>query len=670
MAKISVIIPCFNVENYLDECVMSVINQSLKDIEIILVNDGSVDKTLKIIRKYEKKDNRVKVIDQKNQGLSASRNHALELATGEYIIFLDSDDYISEGSLEEIYDKASKNKLDVLYYDADSFFESEKLEQEKGEYKNYYKRKEEYSEVYSGQQLFSLMRNKGEYRASACMQAVKLDFIKNNKIKFIEGIIHEDECYSLEVCLYAKKASHLKKNIYMRRMRDDSIMTSTKSLKRSFGYFKTITSIATYIDSTVEEEYFNYFYNYIRSLQKSSVKYFIECNNKKEISNFIDNLSYMDRYFYKLMIETLADSEKKLKDKDNEIKKLNEKLKKQNSIKYLLKQRIKNKVKKIEKFIKKDIKISVIIPVYNCEKYLKTCLDSLMNQTLKEIEIICVDDESSDKSYSILKEYAKKDNRFRIYKQKHSNAGNARNLGMKKARGKYLLFLDSDDYFDKNLCLKTYTAAKNNNAEIVLFSAVKVNEQTKEKEKVHVLLDKAVVPLNEIYSSDSIAPYLYKSSSSAPWSKLFEKKFIDKNNIKFQSLPNSNDVFFTRLSFSLAKRFYAIDEKLVNYRVNHGTNTQACKHREPLAFINAYLKLKKELEKRNLFDKYYQSYLNTLFCEITYNYNSTNTEEAKMKIVKYLKDKGLKELGIDNFDKKLIYEEKKYNDFCKILDIK
>jgi glycosyltransferase involved in cell wall biosynthesis len=518
------------------------------------------------------------------------------------------------------------------------------------------------------------MRNKGEYRASACMQAVKLDFIKNNKIKFIEGIIHEDECYSLEVCLYAKKASHLKKNIYMRRMRDDSIMTSTKSLKRSFGYFKSITCFITHLEGNVEEEYYIYFYNYLRSLQKSSVNYFLECNSKNDAKEFINSLCYSDRCFYKLMIETLADNENKLKDKDNEIKKLNDKLKKQNSIKYLVKQRIKNKAKKgkniINKVLKKNIKISIIIPVYNCEKYLNECLDSLINQTLKEIEIICVDDESSDKSYSILKEYAKKDNRFRIYKQKHSNAGNARNLGMKKARGKYLLFLDSDDYFDKNLCLKTYNAAKNNKAEIVLFSAVKVNEKTKEKEKVHVLLDKAVVPLNEIYSSTSIAQYLYKSSSSAPWSKLFEKKFIEKNNIKFQSLPNSNDVFFTRLSFSLAKRFYAIDEKLVNYRVNHGTNTQACKYKEPLSFIKAYLKLKEELEKRNLFDKYYQTYLNTLFCEITYNYNSTKTDEGKKQIVEYLKDKGLKELGIDNFDKKLIYEEKKYNEFCEILNIK
>ena len=205
MTKVTVIIPSYNVEDYLDECIESVLKQSLKDIEIILVNDGSTDKTLDIIKKYEKKDERIKYIDQVNQGLSVSRNNALDIASGEYIFFLDSDDYLSKKSLENLYNKASKDNLDVLYFDATSIFENEKLKKEKSVFSNYYKRQNDYSDVYNGQELFSLMKKNKEFRPNACFQFPRLQFLKDNNIKFIEGIIHEDECFGLEVALLAKE---------------------------------------------------------------------------------------------------------------------------------------------------------------------------------------------------------------------------------------------------------------------------------------------------------------------------------------------------------------------------------------------------------------------------------------------------------------------------------
>ena len=133
---------------------------------------------------------------------------------------------------------------------------------------------------------------------------------------------------------------------------------------------------------------------------------------------------------------------------------------------------------------KKELpKISIIMPVYNCENYLSECLDTLINQTLKEIELICVDDESTDSSLKILKEYQKKDPRIKVIKKKHSNAGESRNIGMEKAKGEYFLFLDSDDFFDLDLCKKTYERAKANDLDILLFGAYTYDNQTKEKEK-------------------------------------------------------------------------------------------------------------------------------------------------------------------------------------------
>lgn len=110
--------------------------------------------------------------------------------------------------------------------------------------------------------------------------------------------------------------------------------------------------------------------------------------------------------------------------------------------------------------MKQAVKVSVIIPVYNSEAYLKECLDSVVHQTLQDIEIICVDDGSTDASMDILQKYAQKDERFRILEQQHLGGGAARNLGLKEAEGEYLSFLDSDDYFELDMLQKIYLRCK------------------------------------------------------------------------------------------------------------------------------------------------------------------------------------------------------------------
>lgn len=117
MIKISIIIPIYNAEQYLEQCLESVINQSLKEIEIICVNDGSIDNSLRILEKYSRKDNRIIIINQENEGSSKARNKALEVARGEYCLNIDSDDWIEQGYFETMYEKAKKENLDMLVSD-------------------------------------------------------------------------------------------------------------------------------------------------------------------------------------------------------------------------------------------------------------------------------------------------------------------------------------------------------------------------------------------------------------------------------------------------------------------------------------------------------------------------------------------------------------------------
>ena len=132
----------------------------------------------------------------------------------------------------------------------------------------------------------------------------------------------------------------------------------------------------------------------------------------------------------------------------------------------------------------KKIQISIIIPVYNVEKYLRECLNSILNQTFQDFEIICVDDGSTDKSLEILQEYKRKDDRFVILQQRHSGAGSARNNGIRLAAGKYIQFLDSDDYFEPTLLEEMFDHAEKFDADLTVCSSRKVDDRFVLQEKL------------------------------------------------------------------------------------------------------------------------------------------------------------------------------------------
>ena len=197
-------------------------------------------------------------------------------------------------------------------------------------------------------------------------------------------------------------------------------------------------------------------------------------------------------------------------------------------------------------------KVSVIIPVYNVEQYLRECLDSVVNQTLKEIEIICVDDGSTDKSLDILLEYAKKDNRITVLKQENLHAGVARNAGLAVARGEYLSFLDSDDFFELNMHNEVYKKAVNTNAEIVMFNAYLYDDTKKQDNEVDWTLKVQDVP--EIFSYKDIPNTIFKLSNCWVWNRLYKSAFIKENNLRFQKLGCANDTYFSCISSIQAKK--------------------------------------------------------------------------------------------------------------------
>lgn len=253
---VSVIIPVYNVEEYLEECIDSVLSQTYPYFEIILVDDGSIDKSGSICDEYVLKDNRISVIHQENRGLSEARNAGVEKATGKYIYFLDSDDWILPETFEQLVEKMNSTNADFVFFDAKSF---EDGNPEKAIKQNYLRYKE--YKTNSGYNLLKELQENNEYHSAVPLLFIRKKFYDNFNLNFIKGILYEDMVFTYEVFCRAEKAAYINKAFYQRRYRSGSIMTSKKAIrnfrsaKEIYEHVRIISEKLKVIDDQTAQKY-------------------------------------------------------------------------------------------------------------------------------------------------------------------------------------------------------------------------------------------------------------------------------------------------------------------------------------------------------------------------------------------------------------------------------
>lgn len=245
--KVSVIVPVFNTGRYLKESLDSVANQSLSEIEIICVNDGSTDNSLEILNQFQEKDSRFKVFSQQNSGQSAARNKGISEARGEYIYFFDSDDLLVPNALKKLYEYSVVNALDLLLFDGTSFYESKQMEESFPHYATHYIRNKDYPGVREGTKLYVDMVNNGDYKVSPCLQFFHTDYLNKNSLRYYEGIIYEDNLFALQSLLSAKRVGYLKDKLFNRRVRNGSTITAKMTFRNFRGYFTCLMSMYLFI---------------------------------------------------------------------------------------------------------------------------------------------------------------------------------------------------------------------------------------------------------------------------------------------------------------------------------------------------------------------------------------------------------------------------------------
>lgn len=248
-------------------------------------------------------------------------------------------------------------------------------------------------------------------------------------------------------------------------------------------------------------------------------------------------------------------------------------------------------------------KISIIVPVYNVEKYLSTCLDSLINQTLKDIEIICVNDGSTDGSLEILNEYAKKDTRIKIITQKNQGLSMARNNGLKEAKGEYISFIDSDDWIDTKMYEKMYQQATEDNTEIVVCNLKLVRGSDEE------LNDYWPIKKNGLINREEAQSYLFKYPSYAV-NKIYKKNFLIKNNLQFIKGILYEDVPFWVLAILNVSRISYCIDYLYHYRLSREDAITKKKSEKQFDVIKVVDITKKLLAEYNVSQQITENFIN------------------------------------------------------------
>lgn len=239
--EISVIVPVYNVEDYLAECLESILTQEFNSMEIICIEDGSSDNSLKILETFAQKYSQIKIIKHDtNRGLSAARNDGLKISTGKYILFVDSDDILAENALNVLYKEAEQKNVEVVYFDIEEFCDS--APNHEGQCKTIWKG---FDEIYTGREFFCKAMKNNEYRCEACRQFIKRDLLLNRGIYFLEGILHEDILFSFYVVMEARRISALGEKLYFYRKGHTSI-TKTKNNKRAQSMFVILGEIFLY----------------------------------------------------------------------------------------------------------------------------------------------------------------------------------------------------------------------------------------------------------------------------------------------------------------------------------------------------------------------------------------------------------------------------------------
>ena len=570
---VSVIIPMYNAEKYIAECLDSLLNQTFQDFEVIAVDDCSEDNSVAIVNDYVPKfGGRLSVVRmEKNSGYAGfPRNKGIELADGEYLYFIDPDDTIAPTALEELYSLAKKFDADIVhcekYYAVpDEFYHDAE----------YRKNLKPYSWP-MGEKIFvtepTLLTDDLGKRVknfsqkwlqwASWMQLIRRDFLRDNGIRFL-NVYSQDMVFTMcELCCAKNYLVVPNVFYYWRKHKNSKTQEDLNTRQILHRYVSTLKQGINYLDEFLNRQEF--------FAKQADLKYVLFD------MLFTTILERLDNTYHKVSAHELCELLRKEFDGNSAFAAFT--FNAMNAYRLQVNASPKSTAPEIETapadaegqafYSRQMPAVSVVVPMYNAEEFIGECLDSLLIQTFQDFEVIVVDDCSTDNGVAIVKNYMSRFNgRLKLTHTKQNSGGGGyipRNIGQALSRGKYIFFADSDDFLLPTGLQTLYEAAEKFNADITYIAAYyrldRPNEPYVFKDSVGKDLAAKNLEDKLTFMADDtdkiVQEYLYKKGIHAPWSVFLNRDFLMQNKISFpEEIYNGGDGIWNLYIRCLSKRF-------------------------------------------------------------------------------------------------------------------
>ena len=588
-----------------------------------------------------KNDNRIIIIDKNNSGYGDSMNQGLNIVNGEYIGIVESDDFVDIDMYENLYKITKKGDIDIVRSNFYLYWENKK------EIINFKFMKNLYNKIFNPLELQNIFL----YQPSIWAGIYKKDLLIKNNIKFLNtpGASYQDTSFFYKTLFKSKNIFCYKKAFYYYRQTNINSSVNNNTLNKAILVHKELNEIEKYIKRDIK-------------LYNKNEKYF----NTKKIMTLLWNLNRVDKkkQYNKILYKEIYDilkNDNYIHDyfNDFEIKFLN------HLINY-------GEENTSNLFIfspnETNPKISVIIPIYNCEKFIKECLSSLIEQTFKNFEIICINDGSTDNTLKILKEFKELDNRIYVFNQNNTGPGIARNVGMNKSKGEYLIFLDSDDIFKKTMLEELYIKIKENDSDVVVCNSQNFEIKKRRKkfyEKNYLINDEIIK--QKTFSSLDIKKDFFNLFIWWPWDKIFKRKYIENLGIKFQNLKSTEDLFFIASAVIVAKKISYLDKILINHRIGIKNSVSNSREKSWDNFYYALKELKKFIKEKDLYKRFKQDFINYVASFSIWQLENINGKSFELLYQK-IQNEWWNEFGVTKYKKNYYYNHNLYKNIKFILN--